>query len=90
MNDRAVEVLQVIRTTLLRRGKGIEGDPVRIITQYWLMDGTLLFEHDPAPPTDTTEAPDHGWRLYFDPETHRWEFNPDASSGGEVTRRRIF
>jgi len=41
------KVIQVIETGLLRRGKGIERDPVRIITQYWSLDGTLLWEVDP-------------------------------------------
>jgi hypothetical protein len=40
----AAEVMQVIRTTLLRRGKGVDGDPVRIITQFWSLDGQLLAE----------------------------------------------
>jgi hypothetical protein len=43
-----VKVIQVIRTNLLRRGTGKASDPIRIITQYWLMDGTLLFEVDPV------------------------------------------
>ena len=44
-----VEVLQVIRTTLLRRGSGDSNQsPIRIITQYWTMDGQLLFEIDPC------------------------------------------
>jgi len=43
-----VEVIPVIRTTLLRRGTGKDEDsPIRIITQYWLLTGDLLFEHDP-------------------------------------------
>lgn len=43
-----LEVLQVVKTTLLRRGLGQrEDDPVRRITQYWGMDGTLLWEIDP-------------------------------------------
>lgn len=42
------QVIQVIKTTLLRRGKGIEGDPIRVITQYWTLDGELLFEFDPC------------------------------------------
>lgn len=42
-----VEVIQVIHTRLERRGMGKdEGDPVRIIDQYWRMDGTLLLEYD--------------------------------------------
>lgn len=41
-----VEVMTVIKTTLLRRGKGTTEDPVRIVTQYWDMDGNLLVEID--------------------------------------------
>lgn len=43
--DRA-ELIQVIRTTLTRRGEGVEGDPVRIVTQYWSLLGNLLVEVD--------------------------------------------
>lgn len=43
------EVIQVIRTTLARRGEGVSGDPVRIVTQYWTLDGELLAEVDPFP-----------------------------------------
>jgi hypothetical protein len=42
------KVIQVIETTLTRRGEGIEGDPIRIIRQYWSMDGELLAEVDPV------------------------------------------
>ena len=42
-----VEIVTLIKTTLLRRGEGIVGDPVRVITQYWTMDGKLEFEIDP-------------------------------------------
>lgn len=43
-----VEVIQVIRTTLTRRGRGMTSDdPIRVITQYWNMDGMLLAEIDP-------------------------------------------
>ena len=39
-----VELMQVIRTNLLKRGKGTDKDPVRKITQYWSVDGNLLAE----------------------------------------------
>jgi len=42
-----VEIIQFIKTTLTRRGKGVEGDPVRVITQFWDMQGNLMFEYDP-------------------------------------------
>jgi hypothetical protein len=39
-------VIQVIET-VSNRGKGIVGDPVRNIKQYWTFDGDLLAEYDP-------------------------------------------
>lgn len=42
-----VEVINLIKTTLKRLGDGTELDPIRVITQYWDMDGNLLFEYDP-------------------------------------------
>lgn len=47
-NHDYARVIQVVETTLERRGKGVEGDPIRIITQYWSMDGELLAEVDPV------------------------------------------
>lgn len=44
----SVEVIKVIKTTLTKRGSGVApDDPVREITQYWDMDGNLLWEEDP-------------------------------------------
>ena len=43
----SVEVIQVIHTHLARRGRGTDDDPVRIVDQYWTMDGQLLVEFDP-------------------------------------------
>jgi hypothetical protein len=42
-------VIQVIETTLTRRGKGKKGSPVRVVRQYWSFDGTLLAEVDSFP-----------------------------------------
>jgi hypothetical protein len=42
-----VEVIKLIKTTLTRIGEGIEDDPVRILTQYWDLDGNLILEFDP-------------------------------------------
>lgn len=42
-----VEIIPVVRTTLARRGKGVQGDPIRIITQYWSTEGELMWESDP-------------------------------------------
>lgn len=44
-----VEVIQVIKTTLQRLGDGIN-DPIRVVTQYWDMQGNLLWEVDSLPP----------------------------------------
>lgn len=41
-------VIPVIETTLLRRGDGSEADPMRIVTQYWSVDGEFLAERDPV------------------------------------------
>jgi hypothetical protein len=41
-NAKLIEVIQV-HTTI---GKGIEGDPVRLLIQYWSKDGELLVERD--------------------------------------------
>lgn len=44
-----VRVIQVIETTILRRGEGKDqSDPVRIVTQYWTLDGRMITEVDPC------------------------------------------
>jgi len=45
----APRVMEVIGTSLTRRGKGVEGDPLRCITQYYCLHGVLLAEIDPHP-----------------------------------------
>jgi len=50
-----VECKEVVITTLLRRGDGIEGIPVRCITQVYTKDGVLIAERDPFPTTFTPE-----------------------------------
>lgn len=49
-----VEVVQLIRTRLLRKGNG-DTTPIRIIEQYWSMDGELVFEDDPSAEIVTPE-----------------------------------
>lgn len=44
--EKEVELIQVIRTTLLRKGEGEEGDPIRRIEQFWSLEGKLLAEND--------------------------------------------
>ena len=41
----SARVIQVIETAALR-GSGLEGDPVRVVRQYWKFDGELLAEFD--------------------------------------------
>lgn len=43
----SAQVIQVIKTESLR-GKGVEGDVCRTVTQYWDFDGNLLAESDPC------------------------------------------
>ena len=40
--------IEVIETTLTRRGDGTPENPVRCVTQYWDVDGRLLAEVDPV------------------------------------------
>lgn len=42
----SARIVQVIET-VANRGLGIEGNPIRNVTQYWSLDGTLLAESDP-------------------------------------------
>lgn len=46
-NGDCARLIEVIETTIARRGNG-KDDPIRIITQYWTLDGALLAEVDPA------------------------------------------
>lgn len=45
---KSVRVISVIEVKA-NRGLGIEKDPVRVVTQYWDMNGNLLAERDPDP-----------------------------------------
>lgn len=45
--ERRVRIIQVIETTLEVRGTGEAGDPFRLVTQFWSLDGRLLAENDP-------------------------------------------
>lgn len=42
------QVILAIRTKLLVRGKGTKEDPVRVVEQYWDLDGKFLAENDPV------------------------------------------
>ena len=42
-------LIQVVETTIERRGDGkSDAAPLRVVTQYWTLDGRLLAERDPA------------------------------------------
>jgi hypothetical protein len=43
---RKAEVIEVIRTEA-EFGEGVVGDPCRIVTQFWSVDGELLATVDP-------------------------------------------
>jgi len=42
---------ELILAKLTRRGKGEKHSPIRVITQVFEKDGTLVAEHDPSPET---------------------------------------
>lgn len=54
----SAKLMTVIVTDMEPRGKGVEGDPFRRITQYWSQDGELLVEKDPCPPDELYAIPE--------------------------------
>lgn len=42
------KAIQVIESTIQRRGEGIVSDPIRVIREYFLFDGTKIAEVDPV------------------------------------------
>lgn len=42
---------ELIVSTIARRGKGIPGSPIRVITQVYDKEGNLIAEKDPMPTT---------------------------------------
>lgn len=63
MSSDNAQLIEVIQTTIMRRGRGDEQDPIRVVTQYWTKDGELLAEVDPAPPILFAELAAAGDRL---------------------------
>lgn len=53
------KVIQVIEVEL-KRGKGVEDDPIRGVLQYWSLDGDLLAENDPVVTDRPSETIIHG------------------------------
>jgi hypothetical protein len=43
---RSVELIEVLEASV-KIGTGTDEDPIRILVQYWTLDGRLLAEHDP-------------------------------------------
>ncbi len=52
----AAKAIQVIVTQALA-GAGVDGDPIRNVTQYWSMEGELLAERDPVGAATIQESP---------------------------------
>lgn len=46
-HDLGAEVIEVIKTNLFEKGEGTEDNPYRRVTQYWTLDGKLLWTQDP-------------------------------------------
>ena len=42
-----VQVMQVVVTRLTLRGEGVNGDPMRRVTEVWDMRGNKIAESDP-------------------------------------------
>lgn len=53
MHERDVFCCEVIITSKSRRGKGVEHDPVRSITEVYTKEGQKIAEYDPMPDTFT-------------------------------------
>lgn len=64
------KVIQVIEVEITR-GKGIEGDVFRGVTQYWSLDGELLAENDPCVTDRPTPSIERGAQMLKDLYFHR-------------------
>lgn len=77
MSDCA-RVIQVIETTIERRGAGDHNrSPIRIITQYWSLDGKLLAEVDPCAEVFPIEREMYDRASYEDVKHRRGRATPD-------------
>ena len=45
--QKPVEIVTLIKTVLTKKGNG-KDDPIRLVTQYWDLEGNLIFEIDPV------------------------------------------
>lgn len=46
-----IEVKEVVISNIARRGKGVKGDPIRVVMQIFSKDGELIAENDPCKPS---------------------------------------
>lgn len=53
-NNPKAHVVELIRTELQLRGKGVGGDPARVVEQFWTTSGKLAAENDPFHPNQTS------------------------------------
>lgn len=53
----SAKIIHVIKTTNTR-GDGTSVNPSRVVTQYWSVDGQLLFEKDPITLEQSSLNPD--------------------------------
>lgn len=72
---------EVIIANLTRRGNGIEYSPIRIITEVYEKDGTLIAEHDPSPETYATMD-----LIHFARWVKEKELNPDLLDSRAVVK----
>ncbi len=58
----SAEIIQVIRSDDMRLGDGTPEHPIRRVTRYYSLDGTLLWEDDPLDRAVSvnTEEPQRG------------------------------
>lgn len=57
-----VRIVELVETTLTYLGNGTEGDPHRLVAQWFTKDGVLVAEHDPCAVRATKSKPDEGPR----------------------------
>lgn len=68
-----VECREVIISTLRQRGTGQKYSPIRVVTEVYDKDGTIIAEHDPRPETFNK------WDLiHFARWVKKMNYNPDA------------
>lgn len=55
-SENKVKVVRLIETSITKRGSGSgPNSPIRVVTQWWTMNGELVFEIDPCAITKLPE-----------------------------------